>query len=386
MAVSRTRRRVLQLLAGSATVGLSGCGIPGNNPHPDKHYPFTPRPFTEVAGDLSPAAVLQSSDHPGLFGHAVATTGETVLVGAPGADTAAGANAGAVYVFRRTEGEWTQTARLTASDGREGDKFGSILAIDGDTAIVKGDSTNPIPGYVFERDDDNRWKQTGTLTDRKGAKKGYKLAVHDGIAVVAGLETETYLFERVNGTWQLQQTLRVDTDRRQIASMAADGTTIAIGLTPFGGLSNIGRVYLYERSDGSWTQTTKFDGGVGFGDSVAISGDTGVVLDSANSTAYVLRRSSGSWKQEGKYTWTNDAHPLSERSRVALDGQTVLVGSRGQDGPGAFHLLRLDTETRRGTYHPAPDDSEMFGSAVALADGTAVVSDPDNRSVYLYGV
>ena len=47
--------------------------------------------------------------------------GNTVVVGAPGDNTAAGEDAGSAYVFVRSGTFWSQQAKLTASDGVVGD-------------------------------------------------------------------------------------------------------------------------------------------------------------------------------------------------------------------------------------------------------------------------
>src|SRR5258706_6414845 len=62
------------------------------------------------------------------FGNAVAIQGDTVIVGAPIAGvtpSAGGASiqAGAVYVFERSGGSWTQTTKLKASNADESDQF-----------------------------------------------------------------------------------------------------------------------------------------------------------------------------------------------------------------------------------------------------------------------
>ena len=72
------------------------------------------------------------------FGIGVAISGDTAVVGAPSED-AVGADAGAVYVFRRDQGRadnWGQAAKLTASDAQPGDQFGTGLAVSGDTVVV----------------------------------------------------------------------------------------------------------------------------------------------------------------------------------------------------------------------------------------------------------
>ena len=45
-------------------------------------------------------------------------------------------DSGSAYVFTRTGTTWTEQAKLTASDGAAGDRFGISVAIAGDTIVV----------------------------------------------------------------------------------------------------------------------------------------------------------------------------------------------------------------------------------------------------------
>jgi FG-GAP repeat len=51
------------------------------------------------------------------FGASVAISGETVVVGAPADDGAAGKNQGSAYVFVRSGGVWSQRQKLVAGRG-----------------------------------------------------------------------------------------------------------------------------------------------------------------------------------------------------------------------------------------------------------------------------
>ena len=47
-----------------------------------------------------------------------------------------GSNSGSAYVYVRSNGVWSEQAKLTASDGAEDDYFGISVSIDGDTAVI----------------------------------------------------------------------------------------------------------------------------------------------------------------------------------------------------------------------------------------------------------
>ena len=83
------------------------------------------------------AKLLPEADSAGhQFGWRVAVSAGTIIVGAR-YDDYAGYETGAAYIFDRDEGgNWSQTAKLTASDGSNGDVFGYAVAVSGDTAVV----------------------------------------------------------------------------------------------------------------------------------------------------------------------------------------------------------------------------------------------------------
>lgn len=88
------------------------------------------------------------------FGFRVAIAGNTVVVGAPESGiNGPKEDAGSVYVFTRAGNDWSQQARLTASDGAIGDRFGTGLAVSDNTVVVGATAHNSAEGaaYVFER-------------------------------------------------------------------------------------------------------------------------------------------------------------------------------------------------------------------------------------------
>lgn len=148
------------------------------------------------------------------LGYAVAVSadGATVVAGALNADTngaaAAGTQQGAVYVFVRPGAAWgataSQTAKLTASDGANGDQLGRSVAVSADGATVvagapdadtNGASAGEEQGaaYVFVRPG-AAWgaavSQAVRLTASDGVNGdvlGVPVAVSaDGTTVVAG--------------------------------------------------------------------------------------------------------------------------------------------------------------------------------------------------------
>ena len=77
------------------------------------------------------------------FGVSVAISGDTIVIGAnneegngSSPDNNSADNAGAAYVFVRQGDTWIEQAYLKASNAGTDDRFGEIVAIDGNTAVI----------------------------------------------------------------------------------------------------------------------------------------------------------------------------------------------------------------------------------------------------------
>lgn len=131
-------------------------------------------------------AKLTASDGTSIdqFGSSVAIDGDVILVGAPFADNANGAGAGTAYVFsRQNNGTWTQVARLIEPNGAVSRRFGTHVAISGDTALI-GPAGTPLS--FFTRQKTGAWSEAGTVTPTiTGAVRGVAI---DGDAAAIGLQ------------------------------------------------------------------------------------------------------------------------------------------------------------------------------------------------------
>ncbi len=85
-----------------------------------------------LSDTLSPVDATEGA----CFGWSVAIDGDSTIVGAVG-DGAGGFNSGAAFVFTRSaEGAWTQSGKLTAADAVAHNWFGHSVAISGQSAVV----------------------------------------------------------------------------------------------------------------------------------------------------------------------------------------------------------------------------------------------------------
>ncbi len=310
------------------------------------------------------------------FGGSVAISGDTIVVGAFGADLQ-GAECGAAYVFERNQGgadHWGQTVKITATGGMDYDEFGSSVDISGDTIVVgaPGDDSQGLDSgaaYVFERDQGgaDSWRQTAKISPTISEAEAYfGLAVAmDGDTIVVGAPGDdsqgldsgaAYVFTRdQGGTDHWGQTAKITTTGG--TSGGAFGRSVAIeGETTVVGAPEEDRVYIFGRNQGGTDQWGYIrDHAVGSGDdfgtstSVAVDGNTAAVGawgDAGEGTdagaVFIFRRNEGgieNWGQIAKIV-ADDAAPYDEFGwAVALDGNVILVGSHNDDsGTGAAYV------------------------------------------------
>ncbi|MCX8072217.1 MAG: hypothetical protein N3C12_07190 [Candidatus Binatia bacterium] len=136
-------------------------------------YVFT-KPASGWSGSLTQTVKLTASDVTAFdtFGSAVAASGGMAVVGAPGQERGSDLVVGAVYVFLKPGGGWASTstfdAKLTVGEGAEGDQFGSSVAVEGDTVVVRartrdvGSASDAGAAYVFFKPSSG-WATTSTF-------------------------------------------------------------------------------------------------------------------------------------------------------------------------------------------------------------------------------
>ena len=349
------------------------------------------------------------------FGHAVAISGDTVVVGAPYDDIATSVNQGSAYVFVRSGGSWSLQAKLTAADGAASDGFGHAVAISGDTIVVGADGDNAATvdqgsAYVFVRSA-STWSQQAQLTAADGAASDYfgsSVAV-SGDTVVVGAwgddvganagQGSAYVFVRSGTSWSAQQKLTAADGAASDyfgSSVAISGGTAVVGAPndDVGAREDQGSAYVFVRSGTTWSEQQKLtadDGVAGdyFGLSVAVSGNTVVVgapwkivgVKADQGAAYVFTRSGATWSQQAQLIGANGAAGDDFGYSVAISGAAVLVGAYGADvNPNAdqgsaYLFVRSGATWSQQAQLTAADGAtdDYFGFSVAISRATMVV-------------
>jgi hypothetical protein len=365
------------------------------------------------ATGIPPDAKLTASDGSGVdgLGVSVSLSGDTALVGAPG-DDAPEFNSGSAYVFVRSGMTWSEQAKLTASDGAEGDAFGRV-AVSGDTALVgapNDDDAGPNTGsaYVFVRSGTS-WSEQAKLTaNDMGAQEGFGISVAvSGDTAVMGAHFDdapfhdsgsAYVFVRNGTSWSQQAKLTasdVSADAYFGSSVAIEGDTILVGANGDDGVAtDAGAAYIFVRSGTSWNEQAKLTasdaaGAHQFGRSVSISGDTAVVGRpwGGAGAAYVFARSGSSWSQQAKLAVGDLAYGVRFGWSVAVSEDRAVVGVLNDpldEYSGSAYLFeRYGASWSEEIELTAPDITagDLFGVAVAAAGDTALVGSQGDDDV-----
>jgi hypothetical protein len=272
--------------------------------------------FERVGNRWSAPVRLPSAQGADRFGVSVALSGrgDVLAVGTPGQDGEAVRDQGAVHVFGRGTGAWTERADLRASDPRAEDGLGTsvALSIDGRTLAVGAQSSGRGAVHVFQQGAGG-WLEQDVLVFGNGASTherfGARLALSAdgstlavGAAETAGDGTRhagpgaAYVFARDADRWQQQARLVAsnaeagDAFGGQLA-LSADGQVLAVAAlheastaTGLDGPQSdnrapqAGAVYLFARDAAAWRQrryvkATNTGAGDVFGTAMALSGD-----------------------------------------------------------------------------------------------------------------
>ncbi len=389
-------------------------------------YPIIVDPFVEQAKLI--ASDGASND---VFGTAVAISGDTLVVGAEGAN----GGKGSVYLFVKGASGWmtmTQTAKLTASDGVAGDEFGRSVAVSGDTVVVGAPTStfNPGAAYVFVKPVSG-WagalSESAKLTasDRAaGDAFGTSVAASGDTVVIGafgddiganGNQGSAYVFVKPVTGWAgaLNQSAKLTAADGAGSdffgvSVAIDGDAVVVGAmgNDNGVKFDQGAVYVFVKPVSGWAgalnQSAKLTASDGatvdrLGVSVAISGDSvvagaigddiGAVFD--HGSAYVFTKPAGGWagalNQSAKLIASDGAFSDQLGGSVAVSGDTVVAGTPSKTiganaGQGAAYVFVKPAGGWAGTLNEngkltASDgtQSDQFGVAVAISSTTVLV-------------
>ena len=324
--------------------------------------------FRALVLSLAATAVLVSPGlaQSGSFGNSVVIDGDALIIGEPNNSF----RPGMVYVYRKSESDWIESARLTAPGAERADGFGAVLALSGNTLFV---ATRAGSLYTYERSGAT-WAFSGTLTaedlvglDPQCNFNGY-CGVDYGISLSADRD------------WLLVGHSRTATDASRMRTrQRRDGESVP--------LPPPGTVYAFQRGpDGRWTEQQRIESpaaapGDAFGAAVSVVGDrllvgapkaarNGGSLEGAG-RVFEYRLMDGLWREGAELTVAGEAEALFGATIVSSEGRAVIGAPLSGLGFGAAFVFNLDAAT--GTWSErarldAPEalEGDVFGGSVAL--------------------
>src|SRR6056300_1368508 len=310
---------------------------------------------------------------------------------------------GAIYVFEKTNGVWTQVQKMTANSPASSTFFGGAISISGDIIVTCTYGPNNSDGFVYVFEKTNGvWPSTETVKMDPQYERLTGIDIY-GTTIVATERHETnrgrfYIFEKTNGLWPSNYTSRIDTGTGYFTWCSAMyGDNLAIMHVRAG--TTYSYVLFYERDvSGQWNyletkgtsegqQTGSAGGSFGrvmsmYDTTVAI---TGLYDDSNKGNVYVYKKSNGTWVFDEKISNHGITNERFGMSLKLISETKLLIGSYGH-----AYIYEDIGGTWTETFKFEGADNTDFGKYSTLSsDGnTAFISDTSYNSnqgaVYVY--
>jgi VCBS repeat-containing protein len=359
------------------------------------------------------------------FGNSVAISSNTIAVGAYGTGT------GTAYVFDRNQGgtdNWGVTTKLTPADGASADRFGSAVAMDGDTLVV-GSSRNPALGtaarigaaYVYSRNQGGagNWGLVKKVIPTDGAdgdEFGFSVAINRDTVVIGSRVNSmgnnvnrggsVYIFDRNQGgsnNWGLVRKISgSDTANNDLFGQAVglSGNLLVVGAPFNSSASTGGAVYAFDRNQGGsnvWGQLTKIShpdsvAGADFGFAVSVDGEmftVGTFQDvTGQGNAFLFARSFPGlpqWSLLEKFQPPATDFYADYGYDVALKDGTLAVGAKSDNGTARNSITYIYQVKFDNTYlaRPIPDQWVTLGVAFNFVVPSDTFADTDYDSLTL---
>ena len=356
----------------------------------------------QAATDYSGYKVAISDDGTRIaIGEETALGSQNVKINARGS--------GQVRIFDYSESGWVQVGSNIDGEGA-GDLFGWPVSLSSDgTRLAVGADNNDDKeidaGHVRVYDyTASGWSQICSDIDGEAEadKSGYSVSLAgDGTRIAIGAKyndgggnnaghVRVYEASSCSQVGADLDGATADDNFGYSVSISDDGSILAVGSPNFDGNgSNAGRVYIYEFSNGSWSQVgSGIDGGTAgdtFGQAVSINsaGDRVAVGAPGNGAGHVsiFQYNAGNWTQLGSdIDGENAGDKFGYATSFDLDGDHVAIGGYGNDGTASNAGHARVYKYIDGDWNPVGLDldgeagGDLFGWGIALdADGDRVV-------------
>lgn len=332
-------------------------------------------------------------------------------------------SAGAAYVFELGLGnKWEQIQKLVSSDRQSGDSFGDAVSVQGDHLLVGASGcdifitgTNPKinagAGYIFERSQ-RIWSEVTKASPPGGNSfdfAGQQVAISENFAVVGvsldDIDSQgnnpvtdagsAYIYQRISAAnWMYIQKITpsvrgksaffgisVATSGSSILVGASGDSTDAMGNNP---VLNTGAAYMFKfDSNGQFQQIAKLvasdrEFNDQFGHSVSLSGNVAAIgaryeSESGNTNwyagaVYIFEKPLpvGNWTEFQKVIHSDRDHFDEFGGAVSLSGNRLIVGAIGQDEDLSGNNY-LSNAGSAYIFEGGPGNSRSEGTNIAVS-------------------
>ena len=328
---------------------------------------------------------------------------------------------GSAYIFKHEEDGWVQQIKLLASDSEVEDWFGFSVSISGDYCIIgayEDDDNGPDSGsaYIFKREGDN-WIQQAKLVASNGQvgdRFGWSVSISGDYCIVGAPYSDeysywsglAYIFKREGESWVEEVRLSAsdgETEDKFGLSVSIDCNYCIVG-APYDDDNGhwSGSAYIFKHEGESWIEQAKLlalDGKYKdhFGLSVSISGDycvLGAYEDDDNGTdsgsAYVFKREGENWVQQSKLIASDGQAVDMFGLSVSISDSRCIIGAwrddDNGDSSGSAYIFNREGETWTEHAKLLASDGQagdFFGFSVSTSGDRCIVGadrDDDNGS------
>jgi hypothetical protein len=330
-----------------------------------------------------------------IGGKAVAVSGDTLAVGAPGRPGALAAGTGAVSIFVRSGSSFAPQATLTAAAADT--RFGVAVALDGNTLVI-GAPFDGVAGAAFVyRRNGTDWGMPIVLrpSTTNAIRFGSAVAISGTYLVVgapadAALAGAAYVYRDINATnnWTLDTTLTGPVGSRYGGAVAITSAIPAIAV----GSPSESAAYVY--AGAAWTAVPKISGPAGsrFGTTLGLDGDqlaVGAPAEGVGGTVHVFLRSGATWPERTTLVASDGATSDAFGTAVGVDANHIVVGANAEEPAGLFSTGAVYAYRCTGNFSCAQikkvaasnlDGFDELGTSVAVDGLTFATGAPGEDS------
>ena len=305
--------------------------------------------------------------------------------------------------------QFAQAAKVVGTDRESRAEYGTSVDIKEDFAIVGASRETIASGaaYIYSKDSQGNWTNSQRLaaTDpNEGAEFGGGVKFSDDYVVVAAGRANVgsterpgalYVYDYQNDNWEYSTKL-VASDLSRDAKLGMNPTSLDVeGNTIVGGAPGengwVGSVYVFTKEAGNWLEAQKILSPTApasdtFGIGVSISGNYLVIganeVDGRKGAAYVyLKNSNGTWEYNQTLMASDATNDNFFGTSVSLSGDQLVVGAYGSNlEQGAAYVFEKNNqgvwvEVQKLTGN-ASTEGTQYGWSTDIQKDYIVVSAP----------